>query len=433
MNSRITYFQEQINLIHAVCLLLEQSYDYLRGFDPQSPHESHGVRQLLKIKQALEEHTERVNNLQGMLQELKQQKDNQSAFKSLSAAIGMQVEKQLVDIIDLSCPVSSQTALKKQYSMLLAKTFSSLQSQEKSLLTQFTSTLTGSPAIKQFKVGLKKYIAELTLAVQQKQKAIERELPQEMQNELCTIRAGSFSKLPGEITAYVTSFLKPNELCRLSETGRFFRKITEIPRANWKVSFEKSLTPIIVNLIGDTDIGIKSLICRLAENKFIDSNITQIEKSHVQSDKKYGPLLLRYQSPLVQGRDYPIIHNATPYYRKQYMGDKIHLLCFDISSRETFNHLSLWYDDVLRYNEYNPRFRFLFVGLKGDVDSERRVSKQEAKELAESFYTVYIETSAKEEIGLDKLKSQIIETYMESHKSLHVQQQEEESHYSAKP
>ncbi|MCE0722001.1 hypothetical protein [Legionella resiliens] len=432
MNSRITYFQEQINLIHAIYLLLEQSYDYLRRFDSQSPHEPNGISQLLKIKQVLEEHTGLVNNLQEMLKELKQQKDNKSAFKSLSAEIGMRVEKLLVDIIDLSCPVSSQTVFKKQYSMLLAKTFSSLQSEEKSLVTQFTSTLTGSPTIKQFKVGLKKYIAELTLAIQQKQKVIERELPQEIQNELITIRAGSFSKLPREITAYVTSFFKPNDLCRLSETGQFFRKITEIPRANWKTSFEKSITPIIVNLIGDTDIGIKSLICRLAENKFIDSNMTQIEKSHVRNDKKYGSLLLRYQSPLVQGRDYPMTHNAAPYYRKQYMGDKIHLLCFDISSRESFNHLRFWYEDLFRYNEYNPRFRFLFVGLKGDADSARQVSKQEATELAESFYTVYIETSAKEEIGLDKLKFQIIETYMESHKSMLVKQKEE-FHYSAKP
>ncbi|MGM9453987.1 F-box-like domain-containing protein [Legionella bozemanae] len=432
MNSRITYFQEQINLIHAVYLLLEQSYDYLSGFSPQGSDGSNGVGQLLKIKQALEVHTELVNNLQGMLTELKQKKDNKSAFNSLSAEIGMRVEKLLIDIIDLSCPVSSQTVLKKQYSMLLTKTFCSLQSQEKSLLTQFTTTLTGSLALKQFKVGLKKYITELTIAIRQKQKVIERELPQEMQNELITIRAGSFSKLPREVTACITSFLKPTDLCRLSETGQFFRKITEIPRANWKTSFEKSVTPIIVNLIGDTDIGIKSLICRLAENKFIDSNWTQIQRSHVRNDKKYGSLLLRYESPLVQGRDYPMTHNAAPYYRKQYMGDKIHLLCFDISSRVSFNHLKFWYNDVFRYNEYNPRFRLLFVGLKGDVDSARLVSKQEANELAASFYTVYIETSAKEAIGLDKLKSQIIETYMESHKPMYLKQKEE-SHYSARP
>ncbi|PWY56716.1 hypothetical protein DGG96_04730 [Legionella qingyii] len=432
MNSRITYFQEQINLLHAVYVLLEQSYNYLSGFNPRSSDEHNGVSQLLKIKQALEERTELVSNLQGMLKELKRQKDNKSAFNSLSSEIGRRVEKLLIDLIDLSCPVSSQTALKKQYSLLLAKTFSSLQMQEKSLLTQFTSTLTGSPAIKQFKAELKKYLDELTMAIHQKQKVIERELPQETQNELITIRAGSFSTLPREITACITSFLKPKDLCRLSETGHFFRKITEIPRSNWKTSFKKSVPTITVNLIGDTDIGIRSLICRLAENKFINSNKTQIEKSHEQNDKNYGTLLFRYESPLIQGRDYPMTHNATPYYGKQYMGDKIHLLCFDIRTRESFNNLMFWYQDVFRYNEHNPRFRFLLVGLKCDTDSERQVSNQEAKELAERFNTVYIETSAKEGIGLDKLKSQIIETYVEIHRSMFVKQKEE-SLYSIKP
>ncbi|MCW8470781.1 hypothetical protein OQJ19_08970 [Fluoribacter gormanii] len=432
MTPRIIYFQEQINLIHAVYFLLEESYNYLSSFNPQDSDKHNEVSQLLKIKQVLEERTELVNNLQGMIKELKQQKDNKSAFNSLSAEIGIRVEKLLIDLIDLSCPVTSQTALKKQYSTLLAKTFRSLQSQNKSLLTQFTSTLTGSPAIKQFKVGLKQYIAELTVAIQQRQKVIERELPQEMQNELITIRAGSFSRLPREITACITSFLKPNDLCRLSETGQFFRKITETPRANWKISFEKNVTTIMVNLIGDTDIGIRSLICRLAENKFIDSNKTQIEKSHVQNDKCYGTLLLRYESPLIQGRDYPVTHNATPYYGKQYMGDKVHLLCFDISSRESFNNLKFWYHDVFRYNEHNPQFRFLFVGLKGDTDSERQVSKQEAKELAASFHTVYVETSAKEGIGIKQLNSQIIETYAEIHRSMFVKQKEQ-SHYFIKP
>ncbi|WP_454782189.1 hypothetical protein [Legionella sp. WA2022007384] len=432
MNSRVTYFQEQIKFIHAVYLLLAHSYNYLGRFDLEGPDESNGASQLLKIKQALDEHAGLESNLQEMLNALKQKKDDKSAFNSQGAQIGMHVEKLLANIIDLSCPASSQTALKKQYSMLLAKTFSALQAQEKSFLTQFTSPFTDLLAIKQFKVGLKKYIAELTTAIQQKQKVIERNLPLKKQNQLITTRAGSFSKLPWEITACITSFLKPKDLCRLSETGQFFRKITEIPRATCKTSFEKSIPQINVNLIGDSDIGIRSLICQLAENKFIDSHTFQIEKSEVRNDKKYGTLRLNYQSPLIQGRDYPMTHNAVAYYQRQYLGDKIHLLCFDISSRESFNNLKFWYQDVFRYNEYNSRFGFLFVGLKGDTNSERQVSKQEAQELAGSFYTDYIETSAKERIGLDQLKSLIIETYAMRHKST-FEKQKEESHHSAKP
>ncbi|QMT61540.1 hypothetical protein [Legionella sp. PC997] len=431
MNSRISYFQEQINLIQAVYVRLAQSYDYLKRFDLQGINQFHGVSQLFKIKLALEHYTERVSKVQEMLHELKQKKDDKSAFNSLGAELGMRVEQLLTELIDLSSPSSSQTALKKQYSMLLAKTFSALQSQEKSLLAQFTSTFTGFPAIKQFKDGLKKYNAELAVAMQQQQKSMERELPQEMQNEIITIRAGSFATLPREISAYMTSFLNPQDVCRLSETGQFFRKMTEITRANYKTLFEKNAPRILINLIGDTRIGIRSLICQLTENEFIDSNITQIEKSQIQHHKKYGTLLLCYESPLVQGRDYPMTHNATAYYRRQYLGDKIHLLCFDISSRESFNNLKFWSQDVFHYNEHNPHFRFLFVGLKSDT-AERLVSKHEATEFAKTFPTVYIETSAKKAIGLDQLKSHIIETYVADHKAL-FGKLNEESHSFAKP
>lgn len=74
MNSRITYFQEQINLIQAVYSQLEQYYDYLGGFNPKDSFENPAVNQLLKIKHLLEVHQELLNNLQEMLNELKQKK-----------------------------------------------------------------------------------------------------------------------------------------------------------------------------------------------------------------------------------------------------------------------------------------------------------------------------------------------------------------------
>ncbi|STY31717.1 Ras family GTPase [Legionella wadsworthii] len=428
MNGRITYFQEQINLIKAVYFQLEQYYDYLGGFNPKDSYENQGVNQLLKLKHLLEVHQERLNNLQEMFNELKQKKDDKSAFNTLGAKIGMEVEKLLGDIIDLSCPESSQTALKKQYSTLLAKIFFLLKSEEKSLMIQLTSTLKGSSALKQFNEGLQLYKSELTVAIRQKQTTMERVLPPEMQNELVMIKAGSFGKLPKEISECIASFLEPKDLCRLSATGRFFRKITEAPRANNK----NSLLKITVNFIGDSNIGIKSLICRLAENKFNDSNFAHIQKSQVQRDEKYGSILLHYQSPLIQGRDYPMTHNATPYYVKQYNGTKIHLLCFDIGSRESFNNLKSWYQEVFHYNQYNSKFSFLFVGLKGDAQPQRQVSKREAEELAECYGTTYIETSAKNKMGIEPLKLQIVETYMKRNKPLSIKQKEEIL-FTAKP
>jgi len=69
------------------------------------------------------------------------------------------------------------------------------------------------------------------------------------------------------------------------------------------------------------------------------------------------------------------------------------VLVYDINSRESFDEMQPWIDDVQRYIPDSAR---MVIGNKSDVDSEdRKVEEAEGKELANKINAEFFETSAK--------------------------------------
>ena len=69
------------------------------------------------------------------------------------------------------------------------------------------------------------------------------------------------------------------------------------------------------------------------------------------------------------------------------------LLVFDVTRKETFEHLKLWLKKI--GDNANPTCRKILIGNKVDLDFQRIVSKQEAETFAKQNGLTYIETSAK--------------------------------------
>ncbi|CAG9311632.1 unnamed protein product [Blepharisma stoltei] len=68
-------------------------------------------------------------------------------------------------------------------------------------------------------------------------------------------------------------------------------------------------------------------------------------------------------------------------------------LVFDITNRKSFNSVNGWYETAK--SSISSNTPIVLVGNKCDLESERQVSYDEAKELADNLNIVYIETSAK--------------------------------------
>ena len=79
--------------------------------------------------------------------------------------------------------------------------------------------------------------------------------------------------------------------------------------------------------------------------------------------------------------------------RSYYRGAAGALLVYDITRRETFNHLTRWLEEA-RQNA-NGSMVIMLVGNKGDLDHRRQVSKEEGEKFAQENGLIFLETSAK--------------------------------------
>ncbi|XP_021056902.1 ras-related protein Rab-42 [Mus pahari] len=75
------------------------------------------------------------------------------------------------------------------------------------------------------------------------------------------------------------------------------------------------------------------------------------------------------------------------------------LLVFDVTNRESFEHIQAWHQEVVS-TQGPDKVVFLLVGHKCDL-STRCVSTQEAEELAASLGMGFMETSAKSNCNVD--------------------------------
>ena len=79
--------------------------------------------------------------------------------------------------------------------------------------------------------------------------------------------------------------------------------------------------------------------------------------------------------------------------RSYYRGAAGALLVYDITRRETFNHLTRWLEEA-RQNS-NSNMAIMLIGNKSDLEHRRAVSTQEGEQFAQENGLIFLETSAK--------------------------------------
>mmetsp|Transcript_4879 Transcript_4879/g.7384 ORF Transcript_4879/g.7384 Transcript_4879/m.7384 type:complete len:214 (+) Transcript_4879:206-847(+) len=79
--------------------------------------------------------------------------------------------------------------------------------------------------------------------------------------------------------------------------------------------------------------------------------------------------------------------------RSYYRGAAGALLVYDITRRETFNHLTRWLEEA-RQNA-NANMVIMLIGNKLDLEHKRAVSFEEGQKFAEENGLIFLETSAK--------------------------------------
>ncbi len=142
-------------------------------------------------------------------------------------------------------------------------------------------------------------------------------------------------------------------------------------------------------LVGDSGVGKTNLLSRFSRNTFnIESKSTIgvefASKSVRSSDDKAN---LKIQTWDTAGQDrYKALSAA--YYRNS----SAVILVYDITRRETFEHVTRWLAEIRQHVEESVPV--LLVGNKLDLQHLRAVSQADAKALATANSMSYMETSA---------------------------------------
>jgi Ras-related protein Rab-2A len=84
-----------------------------------------------------------------------------------------------------------------------------------------------------------------------------------------------------------------------------------------------------------------------------------------------------------------------------YRGAAGALLVYDITRRETFEHISSWLEDCLKYSSSN--IVIMLIGNKSDLEASRQVTAEEGEAVAAKHGLHFLETSAKTAENVDEV------------------------------
>lgn len=74
---------------------------------------------------------------------------------------------------------------------------------------------------------------------------------------------------------------------------------------------------------------------------------------------------------------------------------------YDITRRETFERLSTWLEDCLKYS--NANIVIMVIGNKNDLEAQRQVTTEEGEDFAKKHGLLFLETSAKTAANVDEV------------------------------
>lgn len=78
------------------------------------------------------------------------------------------------------------------------------------------------------------------------------------------------------------------------------------------------------------------------------------------------------------------------------------MLVYDITRRETFNHLTRWLEEA-RQNS-NSNMAIMLIGNKSDLEHRRAVSFKEGEQFAKENGLIFLETSAKTAANVEDVR-----------------------------
>ena len=142
-------------------------------------------------------------------------------------------------------------------------------------------------------------------------------------------------------------------------------------------------------IIGDSGVGKSSILLRFADDSFTESYLTTIGVDfRFRTIQSANNKRVKLQIWDTAGQE-RFRTMTSAYYR----GSDGIVLVYDVTDRNSFDHIESWLAEVNRFTESSPAK--LLIGNKSDLQPEREISFEEGTKKAEQLGLKFIEVSAK--------------------------------------
>ncbi|KAG0093075.1 Ras GTPase [Podila epicladia] len=169
-------------------------------------------------------------------------------------------------------------------------------------------------------------------------------------------------------------------------------------------------------VVGGGGVGKSALTIQFIQSHFVDEYDPTIEDSYRKQCVIDDEVALLDVLDTAGQEEYSAM-------REQYMrSGEGFLLVYSITSRNSFEEISTFYQQILRVKD-KDFFPIILVANKCDLESERQVSTHEGRELAKQFSSRLIETSAKQRINVDESFYNLVREIRRFNKDTHSQSQ----------
>ncbi|XP_059643063.1 ras-related protein Rab11D [Cornus florida] len=149
-----------------------------------------------------------------------------------------------------------------------------------------------------------------------------------------------------------------------------------------------------VVLIGDSAVGKSQILARFARNEFsLDSKAT------IGVEFQTRTLVIQHKSVKAQIWDTAGQERYRAVTSAYYRGAVGAMLVYDITKRQTFEHIPRWLEELRSHADKN--IVIILIGNKTDLEDQRAVPTEDAKEFAEKEGLFFLETSALESTNVE--------------------------------
>ncbi|CAA7027180.1 unnamed protein product [Microthlaspi erraticum] len=154
-------------------------------------------------------------------------------------------------------------------------------------------------------------------------------------------------------------------------------------------------------LIGDSGVGKSQILSRYARNEFsLDSKAT------IGVEFQTRTLVIDHKSVKAQIWDTAGQERYRAVTSAYYRGAVGAMLVYDVTRHQTFEHIPRWLEELRGHADKN--IVIILVGNKSDLEDQRAVSTEDAKEFAEKEGLFFLETSALNAVNVESAFSTVL-------------------------